>query len=82
MHFVLLAFAATIVSATATLFIPPFDRLPASELGAVFLSFWGGDFAGLLLGLPAIVLGWNPLHRRTARAGGRRWRRARQRAGR
>lgn len=68
LHFVLLAFAATIVSATATLFIPPFDRLPASELGAVFLSFWGGDFAGLLLGLPAIVLGWNPLHRRTARA--------------
>lgn len=70
LHFVLLAFAATSVSAAATLFIPPFDRLPASELGAVFLSFWGGDFAGLLLGLPAIVLGWNRLHRRTA--GGRR----------
>ena len=66
LHFVLLAFAATIVSATATLFIPPFDRLPASELGAVFLSFWGGDFAGLLLGLPAIVLGWNRLHHRAS----------------
>ena len=46
LHFVLLAFAATSVSAAATLFIPPFDRLPANELGAVFLSFWGGDFAG------------------------------------
>ena len=66
LHFVLLAFAATIVSAAATLFIPPFDTLPAGELGAVFLSFWGGDFAGLLLGLPAIVLGWNLLFRRGA----------------
>ena len=66
MHVVLLAFAATSVSAAATLFIPPFDTLPASELGAVFLSFWGGDFAGLLLGLPAIVLGWNTLLRRDA----------------
>ena len=66
LHFVLLAFAATSVSAAATLFIPPFDRLPANELGAVFLSFWGGDFAGLLLGLPAIVLGWNALLRHDA----------------
>lgn len=66
LHFVLLAFAATSVSAAATLFIPPFDRLPASELGAVFLSLWGGDFAGLLLALPAIVLGWNTLLRRDA----------------
>ncbi len=63
LYFVFLAFAATSVSAVATLFIPPFNRLPATELGAVFLSFWGGDFAGLLLGLPAIVLGWNRLLR-------------------
>ena len=69
MHVVLLAFAATSVSAAATLFIPPFDTLPASELGAVFLSFWGGDFAGLLLGLPAIVLGWNLLLRGNAEHG-------------
>ena len=69
LHFVLLAFAATSVSAAATLFIPPFDTLPANELGAVFLSFWGGDFAGLLLGLPAIVLGWNRLHRSPAKGG-------------
>ena len=69
LHFVLLAFAATSVSAAATLFIPPFDTLPASELGAVFLSFWGGDFAGLLLGLPAIVLGWNLLLRGNAEHG-------------
>lgn len=69
LHFVLLAFAATSLSATATLFIPPFDRLPRSELGAVFLSFWGGDFAGLLLGLPAIVLVSNLIHRRTAPGG-------------
>jgi diguanylate cyclase (GGDEF)-like protein len=68
-HFVLLAFAASSVSAAATLFIPPFDTLPASELGAVFLSFWGGDFAGLLLGLPAIVLAWNRLHRSPAKGG-------------
>ena len=64
LYFVLLAFASTSLSAFATFFIPPFDRLPASELGAVFLSFWGGDFAGVLLGLPAIVLGWKRLHRR------------------
>jgi len=64
MYFVLLAFASASVSALVTLFIPPFDRLPASEMGAVFLSIWGGDFAGLLLGLPGIVLGWRRLHRR------------------
>jgi diguanylate cyclase (GGDEF)-like protein len=71
LHFVLLAFAASSVSAMATLFIPPFDDLPAGELGAVFLSFWGGDFAGLLLGLPAIVLGWNLLLRDNAGHGQR-----------
>ena len=71
LYFVLLAFASTSVSALATLFIPPFDRLPVSELGAVFLSFWGGDFAGVLLGLPAIVLGWKRLHRRN-KGGARR----------
>ena len=64
MYFVLLAFASASVSALVTLFIPPFDRLPASEMGAVFLSIWGGDFAGLLLGLPGIDLGWRRLHRR------------------
>ncbi len=69
LHFVLIAFAATSVSAAATLFIPPFDRLPADALGAVFLSFWGGDFAGLLLGLPAIVLGWNLLLHHDAKHG-------------
>lgn len=63
LYFVLLAFAATSVSAVAALFIPPFNRLLATEVGAAFLSFWGGDFAGLLLGLPAIVLGWNLLLR-------------------
>ncbi|HRA82457.1 MAG TPA: diguanylate cyclase [Thauera sp.] len=63
-HFVLLAFASTSVSAVATLFIPPFNHLPSADLGAVFLSFWGGDFAGVLLCLPGIVLGWKRLHRR------------------
>lgn len=59
LEFVIVAFLAVTLSSLATLHIPPFIALAPEERGAVFLAFWGGDFAGLMLGLPATVLGWN-----------------------
>ena len=50
------AFVASLASAVLTLvtrqYGSPFD--PAA--GSVFLSFWGGDFAGLMIGVPLILL--------------------------
>lgn len=64
LYFVGVSLGAVTLSAITTLFIPPFRSLPADELGAVFLAFWGGDFAGVLLGVPALTLVWNLLSRR------------------
>ncbi len=63
LYFVAVSLGAVTLSAITTLFIPPFRSLPADELGAVFLAFWGGDFAGVLLGVPALTLVWNLLWR-------------------
>lgn len=55
-HFISLAFVASLGSAVLTLGIPPFDKLPPEQVGPVFLSFWGGDFAGLMITLPALLI--------------------------
>lgn len=55
-HFIALAFLASLSSAVLTLWIPPFDSLPPEQVGPVFLSFWGGDFAGVLITLPVILI--------------------------
>lgn len=55
-HFISLAFLASLSSAVLTLGIAPFDALPTEQVGPVFLSFWGGDFAGVMITLPAILI--------------------------
>lgn len=61
---VLTATVATIASAFIALLNPPFNLIPAAERGAFLLAFWGGDFAGLMLGLPGAVLLWDWLRPR------------------
>jgi hypothetical protein len=51
-RFVVVSMVATIVSAVVTLYLPPFSALPSSELRQVFYSFWGGDFAGVMMVTP------------------------------
>ena len=56
LHFTVVALVASCMSAGLSLHIPPFDSLPQAELGGVFLSFWGGGLAGMLLLIPVIVM--------------------------
>ncbi|WP_345793984.1 diguanylate cyclase [Thauera sp. JM12B12] len=64
LHFVTISLGAVTLSAATTLFIPPFRHLPTDTFGEVFLAFWGGDFAGVLFGVPAFTLAWNLRHGR------------------
>lgn len=64
LHFVAISLGAVTLSAATTLLIPPFRHLPTDTLGEVFVAFWGGDFAGVLFGVPAFTLAWNRLHGR------------------
>jgi len=57
LRFALVAFVASFAAAATGLLIPPFDTLPAAARREVFLSFWGGDCAGLLLLVPLITIG-------------------------
>jgi len=56
MRFLLIAFVASLVSAALAIFIPPFDSLPIEVRQEVFLSFWGGDFAGVMITVPLIII--------------------------
>lgn len=66
LHFVAVSLGAVTLSAATTLLIPPFRQLPTDALGEAFLAFWGGDFAGVLFGVPAFTLAWNLRHGRPA----------------
>lgn len=59
MRFLLVAFASSLMSAMITLWIPPFNSLPPELVADVFFSFWGGDFAGVMVTVPIILV----LHR-------------------
>ncbi len=55
-RFVGIAFVASLSSAAITLRIPPFDTIPPERVDAVFFSFWGGDFAGVMLTVPTVLI--------------------------
>lgn len=57
LRFTLVAFVASFASAAIGLLLPPFDTLPAAARGEVFLSFWGGDCAGVLILVPLVAIG-------------------------
>jgi diguanylate cyclase (GGDEF)-like protein len=72
-RFLLTAFAASLLSAAFTLRIPPFNTLPPEVIAEVFFSFWGGDFAGVMVTVPIVLM----LHHTLAlarRATGGSWR--------
>lgn len=56
MRFLLVALVASLVSAALAILIPPFDSLPVNVRQEVFLSFWGGDFAGVMITVPLIII--------------------------
>jgi nitrogen-specific signal transduction histidine kinase/CheY-like chemotaxis protein len=62
------AIAASLLSAIAAYkTLNDYDLVPKEALGSVFLSFWGGDFAGVMLVAPiALILSTQLAHRSVA----------------
>jgi diguanylate cyclase (GGDEF)-like protein len=55
-RFLLTALAASLVSATAAIHMDPFRALPQETKVDVFFSFWGGDFAGVMVTVPILLI--------------------------
>lgn len=55
LRFLLTAFASSLLSALVTLRLPPFDALQPEQVADVFFSFWGGDFAGVMVTVPILL---------------------------
>jgi diguanylate cyclase (GGDEF)-like protein len=55
-RFVALSLAATLANAALEFWVRSWQTLAPPEAKHLFLSFWGGDFAGLMIGLPLILL--------------------------
>jgi len=55
-RFLVTAFAASLLSAVVTLYIPPFAAFPPETIPGVFFSFWGGDFAGVMVTVPIVLM--------------------------
>ena len=72
-RFLLTAFAASLLSAGVTLQIAPFDTLPPSAISEVFFSFWGGDFAGVMVTVPSVLM-LHHVFTRSRRDTGTSWR--------
>jgi diguanylate cyclase (GGDEF)-like protein len=55
-QFVVLSLVATLATAALELWVRSWHALGPQEAKHLFLSLWGGDFAGLIIGLPLILL--------------------------
>ncbi|PKO57028.1 MAG: hypothetical protein CVU28_00780 [Betaproteobacteria bacterium HGW-Betaproteobacteria-21] len=50
------AFLASLLSAVLATHTPALNSTPAEHIGTAFLSFWGGDFAGVMITVPAFMI--------------------------
>lgn len=55
-RFLLTALVASLLSATAAIQMDPFSGLPQEAKADVFFSFWGGDFAGVMVTVPILLM--------------------------
>lgn len=55
-RFLLTALAASLLSAGLAINIIPFVNLPQDVKADVFFSFWGGDFAGVMVTVPILLM--------------------------
>ena len=55
-RFLITALVASLVSATAAIYMAPFATLPQEAKAEVFFSFWGGDFAGVMVTVPILLM--------------------------
>lgn len=49
-------FAASLLSAIVAVQLPPYTQMSYAQKGSLLLSFWGGDFSGLMIVVPAVLL--------------------------
>ena len=49
-------FAASLLSAIVAVQLPPYTQMSYAQKGPLLLSFWGGDFSGLMIVVPAVLL--------------------------
>lgn len=56
LRFILTALVASLTSATLAMNMPPFNALTLEERTEAFFSFWGGDFAGVMVLVPILLL--------------------------
>lgn len=49
-------FFASLLSAIIAVELPPYTQMPYPQKGSLLLSFWGGDFSGLMIVVPAVLL--------------------------
>jgi len=68
-RFLMTALTASLLSASLAIHMPPFDDLPVGQTAETFFSFWGGDFAGVMVTVPIVLT----LHRLLLRTGLRGW---------
>ena len=56
LRFLITAFTASLLSASVAIHMAPFNTLPPDKTADVFFSFWGGDFAGLMVSVPVLLM--------------------------
>lgn len=55
-RFLLTALVASLLSATAAIYMDPLRGLPQEAKTEIFFSFWGGDFAGVMVTVPILLM--------------------------
>ncbi len=71
LRFLVTAFASSMLSALGMLKIKPGGAIPDDQLTHIFFSFWGGDFAGVMVTVPILVTLYHVIARAQGKAGAR-----------